>query len=63
MQNINNIKKIIEKRKYSTSKTHVAKSLGISLSQLSNILAGRRKPSPELADRLKKYYAIEYSKN
>lgn len=63
MQNINNIKKIIEKRKYSTSKTNVAKSLGISLGQLSNILAGRRKASPEIVKRLKKYYSFEFSKN
>ena len=63
MQNINNIKKIIEKRKYLTSKTNIAKSLGISLPQLSNILAGRRKASPKIAERLKRYYTIELSNN
>lgn len=63
MQNIKNIKKLIEKRKYSTSKTSVAKQLGISLGQLTNILAGRRKANPDVIKKIEKQFNIKLSNN
>ncbi len=63
MQNIKNIKKLIEKRKYSTSKTSVAKELGISLGQLTNILAGRRKANPQVIKKLEKRFNLTLTNN
>ncbi|HCN37066.1 MAG TPA: hypothetical protein DIS94_05070 [Bacteroidetes bacterium] len=58
MLNKNKLKEEINSRRkkatYKNSQRFIAKKLGISESQLSNIFAGRRKASPEMMSKIEK---------
>ena len=58
-----NLKSILKKRKQGFNQKEIAKQVGISQGQLSNIFNGRRKASPELIKKINTVVGIKFSQN
>jgi transcriptional regulator with XRE-family HTH domain len=57
------LKDIIKKQKGFYNQEQIARRVGISQGQLSNIFNGRRKASPELLNKINKAVGNNFSKN
>lgn len=57
------LKDILKKQKRYYNQEQIARRVGISQGQLSNIFNGRRKASPELIKKINKAVGINFSEN
>ena len=57
------LKDILKSHKRNFNQAQIAKKVGISQGQLSNIFNGRRKASPELIKKINSAVGIKFSNN